>query len=365
MEVLKHAYTYKHERHFLVKLLFILGATALVTGQDDGFSENVDDNVYSWYILDVTRILQKAKSNIIISPSNIKALLKTPPLVDLRFGNDEIMLGQNVIFAESKEILIRPENLELFYDCEIQEASFTDKNQLITTINNWTKSTTDENVLKLIESNLERTDLQVLILNMLNFKETLHINFKYTLNVTFHERPDNTIVLPAVETTEYLRYLDSQILDAKILELPYSNGYFMYILLPHTKQGVNDMINNLGYEQLKRIQWMMEERRVNVVMPTFKYHFMTNMREHIQKNSAHRFDIDFKPTFGVETEKVNILQATSVQFNGSGKARVEDYKKTQAIKYERFHVDRPFAFYIEEKNTGRIVCIGKVLNPML
>uniref|UniRef100_A0A0K8W2G0 Heparin cofactor 2 n=1 Tax=Bactrocera latifrons TaxID=174628 RepID=A0A0K8W2G0_BACLA len=362
MEALTHAY--KMERQFLMKLLFVLGATALGYRQDDGFVQNVDDNVYSWYILDVTRILQNAENNIVVSPSNIKALLKTPPSMNLRFGVDEMMLGQNVIFAESKMILNNPETLEWFYDCKIQETSFTEKNKLITSINGWIKSITDQNILKSSETIFKESNLQVLILNMLNFKETLQINFKYTLKLTFHERPDSKIVLPGVETTEYLKYLDSQILDAKILELPYSNGYFMYIILPHTKQGVNETINNLGYEQLKRIEWMMVERRVNVVMPTFKYHFITNMREHIQKNSSHRFDVDFEPAFGVETEKINILQTTVVQFNGSGKARVEDYQKNRTTKYERFHVDRPFAFYIEEKSTGRIVSIGKVLNPI-
>uniref|UniRef100_A0A034WS02 Serpin H1 n=1 Tax=Bactrocera dorsalis TaxID=27457 RepID=A0A034WS02_BACDO len=361
MEALK--ITYKLERQFLVKFLFVLGATALAYGQDDGFAQ--DDNVYSWYILDVTRILQNAESNIVVSPSNIRALLKTPPSMNLRFGFDEkTMLGQNVIFAESNMILNNPDTLEWFYDCKIQETSFTDKKKLITSINDWSENIADQTILKSSEMILKEENLQVLILNMLNFKETLQINFKYTLNATFHERPDSTIVLPAVETTEYLKYLDSQILDAKILELPYSNGYFMYIILPHTKQGVIETINNLGYEQLTRIEWMMKERRVNVVMPTFKYHFITDMREHIQKNSAHRFDVDFEPAFGVETKKINIFQTTLVQFDGSGRARVEDYEKIRTTKYERFHVDRPFAFYIKEKSTGRIVCIGKVLNPV-
>lgn len=360
METLKNAY--KLEWCFAVVLL-VMVSTAIVYAQDYGFSESVDDNAQSWYILDVTRILQNANDNIVVSPSNIKALLKPPSIVDLRFGIDERMLGQNIIFSESNEILIRPENLEMFYDCKIQKTSFSDKNKLITTISDWTESITDQDISKSSKANLKDTDLQVLILNMLSFDETLQINFKYTLNVTFHTRLDSTI-LPAVETTEYLKYLDSQILDAKILELPYSNGFSMYILLPHTKQGVNEMINNLGYEQLKRIEWMMEERRVNVVLPTFKYHFMTNMREHIQKNSVHRFDVDFKPTFGVATDKVNIFQITAVQFNGSGKAGAEDYNKIRTTKYERFHVDRPFAFYIEEKRSDRIVGIGKVLHPM-
>uniref|UniRef100_A0A0A1WW98 Heparin cofactor 2 n=1 Tax=Zeugodacus cucurbitae TaxID=28588 RepID=A0A0A1WW98_ZEUCU len=355
MQALKKAY--KLERHFPLKVLFLLVSTTLTYGQDVEFCQSVDFKVCSWYILSTTQILQNATDNIIVSPSNIQALLQRPQAIGLRFGMGEEQEGQpenknpfvgvNAIFTESKENLNNIDYLEMFYNCSIQEKST--KNPLISTLDDITISFDG------IEN------LKVLVLNIFSFKETLQINFKYTLNITYYTRPDS-IIVPAVETTENLRYHDSQILDAKILELPYSNGFSMYILLPHTKQGVNEMINNLGYEQLKRIEWMMEERRVNVVLPTFRTSYMMNMREHIQEISEHRFDVDFSTTFNVETNKTNFYQFTALQFNGSGEAVEEDYSKTRSNKYVKFHVDRPFVFYIAVKD--RIVCIGKVVNPM-
>uniref|UniRef100_W8BRM5 Serpin H1 n=1 Tax=Ceratitis capitata TaxID=7213 RepID=W8BRM5_CERCA len=358
------AYTYRHKLqiYFIAQILCTVWLTATVCGESDKYSEDEvvnENNVLAWYILDVSQILQNSKVNTILSPMN---LLKTPAIVDLRFGADNEMEGINMILAESRRSLSRPENVEMFYNTKIQEISFADTANHLVMINDWGKRVTNEEFPKLIESNSSLKNLQVLILNMFHFVETLEINFKYTANLLFYITPKQRTKVPAVETTEYLKYLDSQMLDAKILQLPYSNGFSMYILLPHTKAGLNELLSILGFEQLKRLQWMMEVRRVNVLMPTFKYSFITNLKEDILDKSDHRFDSDFENSFSKEKDFLNIFKVAAISFNGTGKPRVEDYQNIRSAKYEKFHVDRPFVYYIENKY-GEIVCIGKVENP--
>lgn len=352
-----------YECKYFAVVLYTLFFTGFVYGLEDDRPVNSRDNLISWHLLDTTKILLNATNNIVVSPKNLTSLLKAPPQIDLRFGNTNSQTpGQGIILIESRKKLRNPEQLELFYHGKIQEISFNEKTKVLKAINDWGNRTTDQKFSRFFTSESELNDLEVLIINIFHFNETLQVNFKYSVNETFYVTPKNIIKVPSVETTDYFDYLDSQILDAKVLRLPYSSNLSMYILLPHTKQGVDELLNNLGHEQLKRMQWMMEESRVNVLLPKFKFFFKTNLEENIRP-SNHIFDVDLQFAFGELVDKVNIFHITTINFDGNGKGTADS--KIRQSKYEKFHVDRPFVVYIEEDSTGDIICIAKVLNPAM
>ncbi|XP_036321052.1 serine protease inhibitor 27A [Rhagoletis pomonella] len=354
-------YTFPYKSNAVVAIFYV----SLFTGLVCILADDLPANLVSWHMLDTTNILQNATRNIVVSPKIIKTLLDIPSPIDLRFADGKGMPGQGLIFTKFKSTLKRPQHFELFYNAKIHEVGLNDKNEVLKAINDWGSRSTNNSFPKLFESMPDEiSKLRVLILNIIHFNETLQVNFKYSVNDAFYVTPNNTIKVPSVETTDYFDYHDSQALDAKVLRLPYSNNISMYMLLPHTKQGVNELLNNLGYEQLKRVQWMMEEARVNVLLPKFKCHFETDLRNHIQNRSIHyEFKLrDLERAFGILPTDVNMFQITTINFDGSGRTTINS--TARQAKFEKFHVDRPFVVYIEEANSGDIIYLGKILNPV-
>ncbi|XP_067625606.1 serine protease inhibitor 27A [Eurosta solidaginis] len=330
-------------------------------------SNDLQTQLYPWYVLETTHIFQNNKTNIIVSPKILNSLLKSSYTNEMKsLDSIKQVPGQTMTYIESKVNIRLPKYLEILRNNKIQKFIFRDDDILMEAINDWANLVTNHKYTKMIESTTEIHALPIYIINIYESNELLLVDFKYKVNAEFYVTPKIRRRVPAVETTDNLQYLDSQVLDAKILRLPYSNNMALYILLPHTKNGAEELLSRLGYEQLKRIEWMMEEMTVNVVLPKFKSYFKIDFKENIIKQSNHRFNISLFDAFDnadVTRDKMNIFQANGINFNGTGNQLIEPI--IRPAKYQKFHVDRPFVIYIEEETSGDIVCLGKILNPIL
>ncbi|NP_001295962.1 serpin B3 precursor [Musca domestica] len=375
------------------------------------FSSDVHDQ-FSWELL--RYVLKEEKSNVIISPFSVKLLLA---LLAEAAGNNtqtqkELVKTLDVIKSPDnlrgfyKKILtsLKKENpyhtlnletrmftdefvepkqryaamLATFYSTEIKRLNFMDTQASADHINDWCKNVTNGRLQNLVTKDSIQNSVMVLA-NAIYFNGLWRRQFNESFDGVFFKTPNVQSKAQYMEQTEYFYYYDHSSLDAKILRLPYKGKKFsMFILLPKTNGGVEELTKILQNDQVKRMQFMMEETKLKVTLPKFKFEFDKNLKSTLSALGIHDIFTDDASLPGLDRganvagklKVSNILQKAGIDVNEKG---TEAYATTVIeisnkfggdTTIEEFNVNRPFIFFIEEEATGSIIFAGKVLEPI-
>lgn len=89
--------------------------------------------------------------------------------------------------------------------------------------------------------------------------------------------------------TGYFFFLESQVLDAKILRMPYKGRKFaMTLILPNKPEAeLEQLINRMDSTSLHRAQYYMDELEVRVELPKFSFDHKSDLNEVLQSVSIH------------------------------------------------------------------------------
>ena len=167
----------------------------------------------------------------------------------------------------------------------------------------------------------------------------------------------------------------------KMIELPYvGDRIVMQILIPH-EQGESDIdsifstmkkegvdVGSLFSENQKKIS-------VNVKLPKFKITYSRDLSGDLKrqgmKNMFTRGVADFSGIDGTRSLYVSIVkQDVVIEVNEKGSeaaaatAVVIINFKSIGLKKEEFFVNQPFLFFIKDKQTGMLLFLGKIVNPV-
>lgn len=376
---------------------------------------------FSWALL--KNILQKEKdSNVVVSPFSIKLLMAL--LVEAAGDNsltqqelyrtleDDIkspenlrgfyrklltsMKKENPYYSLSLETRIFANNhieprqrysalLSTFYNTSIDRVAFRNVEHTVNYINSWASNATNGHITQLVnEENVKES--QMLLTNAIYFMGLWRKEF----NQSTHTRPfflKENLQIPVnyMQQTDYYYYHEDDELNVKMLRLPYKGKKFaMFIVLPKSIDGLEEVVHNLKDEQLKRMQFLMEEVKVKVTMPKFRFEYSADLKSTLQQLGInevftdraslpglfHYETFEAKDTNGDGNLKVTgVIQKAGIEVNEKGTEAfaatlVEiDNKFGGAPSVEQFKVDRPFMFFIEEEATGSIIFAGKIRNP--
>ncbi|XP_061388595.1 serine protease inhibitor 27A [Musca vetustissima] len=374
------------------------------------FNSDAHDQ-FSWELL--RYVLEEEKSNVIISPFSVKLLLA---LLAEAAGNNtqtqnELVKTLDVIKSPDnlrgfyKKILtsLKKENpyhtlnletrmftdefvepkqryaamLATFYGTEIKRLNFMDTQGSADHINGWCKNVTNGRLQSLVTKDTIQNSVMILA-NAIYFNGLWRRQFNESFDGVFFKTPDVQSKVQYMEQTEYFYYYDHSSLDAKILRLPYKGKKFsMFILLPKTNGGVEELTKILQNDQVKRMQFLMEETKIKVTLPKFKFEFDKNLKSTLSAlgirdiftDEASLPGLDRGANVAGKLKVSNILQKAGIDVNEKG---TEAYATTVieiSNKFggdstiEEFNVNRPFIFFIEEEATGSIIFAGKVLEP--
>ena len=296
------------------------------------------------------------------------ALVSVDPKVLLEIAN-------SIWYRNDVEVL--PEFINInrnYYNAEVNAIVFNDQAKDI--INGWVAEKTHDKITEVLDYIPE--DAIMYLINAIYFKGIWRSEFEKdkTADMPFYLADGSPVQAPTMQQQDTFRYFRNELMSA--VELPYGQGNFsMMILLPNTGKTTGDIVASLSIENWNA--WMQDFSEQDVVMhlPRLKFEYKKLLNDDLSDMGmgiAFSDEADFSkidPTRDLMISRV--IHKTFVEVNEEGtEAAAVTVVEIVETSIEPggndgpvyFYVDRPFLFLIREKDTGAILFIGRVMNPL-
>lgn len=240
-------------------------------------------------------------------------------------------------------------------------------------INTWVEEKTEGKIEDLIPPPLITPLTTLVLVNAIYFKGNWTSQFdpNLTKEAPFWVAPDEKIEVPMMTQQQEFRYAESESLQA--LELPYVGGDLsMIVLLPRSVDGLAELENTLTTENLERWTSDLQAREVLVFLPKFEISWKFELSDTLASMGMPDAFVGKADFSGVDGSKDLCISAVVheafVDVNEEG----TEATAATAVIMDRsappprptFRADHPFVFLIRDNNTGSILFLGRVVNPM-
>lgn len=297
--------------------------------------------------------------------SLIDALKQLDPKVLLEIAN-------SIWYRNDVEVL--PEFIntnKTYYDAEVSSMVFNDAAKNI--INAWVADKTHDKIKEVIDFIPDNAIMY--IINAIYFKGIWKSAFEKekTSDLPFYLKDGSAVQVPTMQQQDTFKYLSNELFSA--VELPYGNGNFsMVVLLPENGKNTDDIVAQLNPESWD--QWMSEfsEKDVVLLLPRFKFEYNKLLNDDLTDMGmgiAFSDNADFskiEPSREIFISRVIHKTFVEVNEEGTEAAAVTAIEIAQTsypgVGPVYLFIDRPFLFVIKEKDTGAILFIGRVNNPL-
>jgi len=255
-----------------------------------------------------------------------------------------------------------------YFNAEVTSMDFSAPGA-VDIINSWV----NEKTMGKIEEIIDRIDPSAVmfLINALYFKATWTYEFdpENTKDEVFKledgtQKPCKLMVLDG----NFNCYQDENLLA---MELPYGVGdYSMTIILPQHGIAIDDVIGSFNQENWDHWNSQFTEKAAQVHLPKFKLEYELELKEVLTAlgmGVAFHGGADFT---GINSDAAlyisRVLHKTFIDVNEEGtEAAAVTVVEMRDFSSYNMRVDRPFAFIISEKNSGTILFMGKVMDPIL
>lgn len=242
-------------------------------------------------------------------------------------------------------------------------------------INAWVEEKTNNRIKNLFPPGSLNSNSRLVVTNAIYFKGNWQKQFdkKLTIEEDFYVSETKIIKVPMMRRTDpeaIFNYADTDLLQ--ILEIPYEgNDLSMIILLPKDRS-VSDLENKLNKDNLEEWKKQLSKQRVNVYIPRFtfeiRYELTTNLSE-LGMPNAFAPHCDLSGIDGTKNLYIqSVIHKAFVEVNEEGTEAAAATGVAVGITAVRpqipvFRADHPFAFLIQERSTGNILFIGRIVEP--
>ncbi len=300
---------------------------------------------------------------------------------DINTGNDAYQLNTgNALWLQQDYPFIQDyvTRVENYYGGKAAGVDFikeTEKSRQ--TINSFIEEQTNNKIKDLIPQGVLNSMTRMVLTNAIYFKGTWEWEFDKsdTEDRDFKITPNNVVKTPMMymdPDKARFNYVDTG--DLQILELPYKGEEIsMLILLP------TEDLGSLGEIKLSDLnEWkseMQETKLDTIYFPKFEFDTKYMMAETLSSlGMPTAFKTDGSADFSGITEEEElfisqVIHQAYVKVDEKGTeaaaATAVVMGQTSAGPTERkiFRADHPFIFIIQEKNTGNILFMGRVVDP--
>ena len=256
------------------------------------------------------------------------------------------------------------------------------------TINTFIEEQTNDKIKDLIPQGVLTPDIKLVLTNAIYFKGTWTWEFDKsdTREQDFKITPTNIVKTPMMfMDNDKARFNYADLGELQILELPYKGeDVSMLILLP--KQGedynfetgeriVSDYTLEdieLSSEKLNEYKSQMQETKLDYIsIPKFEFdtkYFMNDALSAMGMPTAFTDGADFSGMTGKDDLLISfVIHQAYVKVDEEGTeaaaATAVGVGITSVSPRKEFRADHPFIFIIQEKETGNILFMGRVVDP--
>ncbi|XP_055377023.1 serine protease inhibitor 27A-like [Condylostylus longicornis] len=303
----------------------------------------------------------------------IEALLKKDASYDLLFGSQ--IFADNVVDPTYKYRSI----LERFYHTGIEILPFKNSSASADTINLWSANATNGHIKKIVTEEQLKSAV-MLILNAIYFKGKWKYSFDKDESFVdkFYYEATKSNNVEYITKRDYYNFMDSSNLDAKIIQIPYEGDRFqLTILLPRSKDGINELIHNINPTIYKNLEWSADdETEVKLTIPKLNFAYETSLKDILMSMGVQEIFSDQASLALIDRgERVkgvlkvsDIYQKSGLQLDETGTIAYAETVAAIENKFgggiEDFNANRPFLFFIQDIKEKKILFAGKIVNPL-
>ena len=172
-------------------------------------------------------------------------------------------------------------------------------------------------------------------------------------------------------------YWKSESAEVEALRISYEEGLSMLVVLPATGRFA-EVEAGLSADFLARIQAGSESALVDLELPRFEMRFATNLGDVLRELGLQTaFDVASADFGGITPHPAGLVLSEAihqawlkVDEHGTEEAAATALLVMAGAAWEEdtpvpipFVVDRPFYFFIQERLTGAVLFMGRVLDP--
>jgi len=244
-------------------------------------------------------------------------------------------------------------------------------------INGWVKEKTNDKIENILAPGSTDEMTRMVITNAVYFKGkwSSEFNPRNTSEKPFWTYKDNSVMIPMMrQPVDIYNYAKTENLQA--LELNYLGGDIsMVILLPKDRDGIQSLEQYMDKKKLDEIKDSMARQPLTVEIPKFEFETEYSLKSPLQSMGLHdAFDESNADFHGITDEQVYIERAAHKAFVNVNEKGTEAAAITALVLQaesgppeprHKFIADHPFMFVIQEKETGEILFIGRLVDPLV
>ena len=260
------------------------------------------------------------------------------------------------------------------YDSTTDAVDFV-TNDGINKINDLTSEKTQGKIQDILSPGSTDELTRMIITNAIYFKGKWGEPFepRNTSEGTFWTDKDKSVTVPMMKIpAELFRYHETR--DLQALEMHYVGGDIsMLMLLPKDRDGLESVEDSMNIQKLDSIRDTMTLQPLTVKIPKFEFETKYDLIGSLESLGVHdAFDEDNANFTGMTDEQVYLDQAVHKAFVNVNEEGTEAAAVTALVVQAQsgppeprheFVADHPFMFVIQEKETGEILFIGRVMDP--
>lgn len=288
--------------------------------------------------------------------------------IQLSIGNS-IWLNESYQFQEDFA-----KNNKDYFNAKIEEIDVTD-NESVDRINGWVEDATNGKIKEMMEAPLDPR-LVTVLLNAIYFNGDWQYPFdeEETSEQDFHLADGSLKKMPLMTLYEELPYLETN--DFQAVSLPYGEGEMaMKVFLPRESSSLEEFEKNLTETNWDKWNKTFSEMSGSLWLPKFQLEYevdLTELLKELGMTSAFAHGAEF-PKMVESSEPLyisEVKQKTYLEVNEKGTeaaaATSITVVESSGSSEEPFEmqVDRPFFITIEDVESGLILFMGAIEEPM-
>lgn len=263
-----------------------------------------------------------------------------------------------------------------YYDSTVDNVDFV-TNDGVNKINRWTSEKTQGKIKDVLAPDSTDELTRMVITNAIYFKGKWGNQFNpgNTSDKLFWLDKDKSVTVPMMKSpADMFDYYETK--DLQAIKMYYVGGDIsMIVLLPKDKNGLGSLEDSLNMQKLDFIRDMMTREPLTIQIPKFEFETEYKLVDSLENLGIHdAFDKNNADFQGMTDEQVYLDQAIHKAFVNVNEEGTEAAAITALVvraqsgppePRHEFVADHPFVFIIQENNTGEILFIGRLANPLV